>query len=62
MKPVQRFDRGLIQKGDEKDGFLRARVSIARVGVFPYLYLDCQFRHEAKLPEDLFSEITINTA
>jgi hypothetical protein len=62
MKPVQRFDRGLIQKVDEKDGFLRARVSIARVGVFPYLYHDGQIRHEAKLPEDLFSEITINTA
>lgn len=62
MKPVQRFDRGIIQKVDEKDGFLRARVSIARAGVFPYLYHDGQIRYEAKLPEDLFSEITINTA
>ncbi len=57
-----RLDRGTIQKTGSGDGFLRARVTIARDGVFPYLMPNGQMRLEAKLPEDIFSEITIDSA
>lgn len=57
-----RYDRGQIETIERGDGFLRARVSIARAGVFPYLTPSGDIRMEAKLPEDIFSEITINSA
>lgn len=57
-----RYDRGMIETIERGDGFLRARVSIARAGVFPYLTSSGQIRMEAKLPEDIFSDITIKSA
>jgi hypothetical protein len=62
MKNEHRYDKGIAQAQSFGDGFLRARVTIARPGVFPYLTKDGTIRWEAKLPEDLFSDITINTA
>ncbi|MEW6525078.1 MAG: DUF2213 domain-containing protein [Spirochaetota bacterium] len=62
MKNEHRYDKGIAQAQSFGDGFLRARVTIARPGVFPYLTRDGNIRWEAKLPEDLFSDITINTA
>ncbi len=68
MKPEKkfdsefRFDRGQIETLMRGDGFLRARVSIARPGVFPYFTPSGDIRMEAKLPGDLFSDITINSA
>lgn len=62
MKNEHRYDKGIAQAQSFGDGFLRARVTIARPGVFPYLTKDGNIRWEAKLPEDLFSDITINTA
>lgn len=57
-----RYDRGNIEITGRGDGFLRARLSIARPGVFPYLTPSGDIRMEAKLPEDIFSEMTINSA
>lgn len=57
-----RFDRGTVEPIEQGDGFLRCKVTIAKSGVFPYLYPDGSIRLEAKLPEELFSEITLNTA
>lgn len=57
-----RYDRGTIEILERGDGFLRTRVSIARAGVFPYLTPAGEIRMEAKLPEDIFSEITIKSA
>ncbi|HPA70779.1 MAG TPA: DUF2213 domain-containing protein [Spirochaetota bacterium] len=61
-KKVFRYDRGTIEPFERGDGFLRARVTIARPGVFPYLTPQGTIRMEAKLPDDLFSEITIESA
>ncbi len=61
-KTVFRYDKGTIEPIERVDGFLRARVSIARDGVFPYLTPSGTIRMEAKLPEDIFSELTIETA
>lgn len=57
-----RYDRGTIEALERGDGFLRARVTIARAGVFPYLTPSGDIRMEAKLPEDIFSDITIKSA
>ncbi len=57
-----RYDHGTIETLERGNGFLRARVLIARPGVFPYLTPSGDIRMEAKLPEDIFSEITIDSA
>lgn len=57
-----RYDRGYIEPIQTKDGFLRAKVTFARVGVFAYSDANGQIRQEAKLPEELFSEFTIQSA
>ncbi|MBN2157915.1 MAG: DUF2213 domain-containing protein [Spirochaetes bacterium] len=61
-KTAYRFDTGTIESLSGQDGFLRARVAIARDGVFPYLNPDGTIRMEAKLPDEIFSDITIDTA
>ena len=57
-----RYDRGSIEIAERGNDFLRAKVVIARPGVFPYLTKSGKIQYEAKLPADLFSEITINSA
>lgn len=48
---------------DPNTGFLNARnVPIARVGVFPYIRKDGAVVKEAKLPEDLLSDATVDSA
>lgn len=61
-KRAYRFDTGTIESISNEDGFLRARVAIARDGVFPYLNPDGTIRMEAKLPDEIFSDFTIDTA
>lgn len=46
---------------ESRDGFLRARVTIAKTGVFPYIR-NGKIRREAKLPEELFSDATLDSA
>lgn len=43
------------------EGFLKAKISIARPGVFQYFYAD-GMRNEAKLPGDILSQATIDSA
>lgn len=62
MKRVYRYDRGTVEVLERGKGFIRARVAIARAGVFPYLSPDGGIRMEAKLPEEIFSDVTIETA
>ncbi len=62
VKTAYRYDTGTIEGVASDGGFLRARVHIARDGVFPYLHPDGRLVMEAKLPEDIFSEFTIQTA
>lgn len=57
-----RFDIAQVEKTGEENGFLRAKVTLAKAGVFPYMYPDGKLRFEAKLPEELFSTETINSA
>jgi len=42
--------------------FLRARVVLARTGVFPYVYPDGSVKMEAKLPEELSRTETVKSA
>ena len=48
---------------DSQTGFLRAKnVPIARVGVFPYLKADGSLTMEAKLPDELLADSTVESA
>lgn len=60
-KRVTRHDIGTLDVLSSGDGFLRARVRFARAGVFPYV-ADGVTRYEAKLPEELFSVSTLDSA
>ncbi|EKN88905.1 PF09979 family protein [Leptospira interrogans str. 2003000735] len=60
MQRVITFDRGELEVIETDEGFLRAYVTIARVGVFPYLRNGKVYK-EAKLPEELFRPETINS-
>ncbi|MCB1202551.1 MAG: DUF2213 domain-containing protein [Leptospiraceae bacterium] len=56
-----RFDIGELSTVPG-EGFKRCRVKIARPGVFPYMHTDGRVRLEAKLPQDLFSRATVDSA
>lgn len=58
---VFRLDNGYLQNITTSDGFLRAKVSIAKTGVFSYLHADGKIIKEAKLPEELFSQATLDS-
>jgi hypothetical protein len=62
MPTAYRYDQGELSIIERGNGFLRARVTLARAGVFPYLHQDGQIRLEAKLPDEIFSEATIESA
>lgn len=62
IQHTTRYDRGIIEPISYGDGFMRAKVTIARAGVFPYVTHDGKIRKEAKLPDDLFSRATIDSA
>jgi uncharacterized protein len=61
-KVQTRFDTAEASIISEGEGFLRLAVTIARPGVFPYLRGDGSVAFEAKLPEDILSPDTINSA
>lgn len=60
-KRIERRDIGTLDVLNHGDGFLRARVRFARAGVFPYV-VDGKTVYEAKLPEEIFSLSTIDSA
>lgn len=57
-----RYDHGELVLRKTEGGFRRYDVKIARAGVFPYVYQDGSIRMEAKLPDDLFSKTTLDSA
>lgn len=60
-----RFDTAAIGKfeTDAQNGFLTIRdVPIAKIGVFPYKLADGSVRMEAKLPQELLSDSTVESA
>ncbi len=62
MRTESRYDRAIITPISSENGFFKCRVAIARPGVFPYLYADGSLRMEAKLPEEIHSAETIESA
>ena len=57
-----RIDSGTVSQVRNDNGILQARVNLSRVGVFPYVYSDGRIVKEAKLPDQLFSPQTIESA
>jgi len=55
------YDKGDFEVLETQEGFLKAKVTIAKPGVFPYVE-DGQIIYHAKLPQDLFSKTTIDSA
>lgn len=60
-KRIERRDIGALDVLNHGDGFLRAKVRFARAGVFPYV-IGGKTVYEAKLPEEIFSLSTIDSA
>lgn len=56
-----KIDKGKFKIIETGEGFLKARISIARPGVFPYTKSDGSISYEAKLPNDLYSKSTMNS-
>lgn len=57
-----RIDKGFISGYRKDDGSLVANVRLTKTGVFPYLHSDGRIIKEAKLPEELFKDSTIQSA
>lgn len=66
MKKFFTVDKAAIDNIEQFDGFLRARITIARPGVFPYIVQSDTGQevvmHKAKLPEDLFTREALDSA
>lgn len=58
---ILRIDTGTIERFGEGQ-FARFKVRMAKPGVFPYLHSDGKILLEAKLPEEIFSPATIESA
>lgn len=62
---VQRYDKMLITDSmlkKDSAGFLTVTAPITRPGVFPYQRQDGTIQYEAKLPDDVFSDLAIYSA
>ncbi|WP_088005612.1 DUF2213 domain-containing protein [Indiicoccus explosivorum] len=60
---VQRYDKVMILDYQEtSEGYLTVDTPITRPGVFPYQRQDGTIQMEAKLPDDVFSDLTIRSA
>lgn len=60
---VQRYDKVMILDYQETaEGYLTVDAPITRPGVFPYQRNDGTVQMEAKLPDDVFSDLTIRSA
>lgn len=55
------FDKGNFQVIETHEGFLKAKVTLARPGVFQYLEGD-KLTYQAKLPEHILSKKTLESA
>lgn len=60
---IQRYDKAFITDFSEtNEGYLTVNAPITRPGVFPYMRADGSLKMEAKLPEELFSSTTVQSA
>lgn len=60
---LQRYDRTYIKDyGETPEGYLTVEVPITKPGVFPYRRSDGNVQMEAKLPDEIFSDLTIRSA
>lgn len=60
---LQRYDKTLIKDyGKTPEGYLTVQVPITRPGVFPYRRADGTIQMKSKLPDEIFSDLTIRSA
>lgn len=60
---IQRYDKAsVLSFRKDGDGYLTVTAGITRPGVFPYRRGDGALQWEAKLPEDIFSTATVESA
>ena len=57
-----RIDSASLSNVKFDNGMLTAKVNLTKAGVYPYLYSDGRLVKEAKLPEEIFSAATIDSA
>ena len=57
-----RIDNATLSNVKFDNGMLTAKVNLTKAGVYPYLYSDGRLIKEAKLPEEIFSQATIDSA
>ena len=57
-----RIDKADLSNVKFDNGMLTAKVNLTKAGVYPYLYSDGRLVKEAKLPEEIFSAATIDSA
>ena len=57
-----RIDNATLSNVKFDNGMLTAKVNLTKAGVYPYLYSDGRLVKEAKLPEEIFSQATIDSA
>ncbi|MFB6475765.1 DUF2213 domain-containing protein [Paenibacillus glucanolyticus] len=59
----QRYDRAMVlDYHEEVNGYMTVTAAITRPGVFPYRRADGSIQFEAKLPDDIFSDMVIQSA
>lgn len=59
----QRYDRAMVlDYAPDSSGYMTVTAAITRPGVFPYRRADGSIQFEAKLPDDIFSDLTIQSA
>lgn len=60
MRDCKRIGFGTIERLDSGDSFpFKVKITLAKVGVLPYINADGTVTNEAKLPEDLFHADTV---
>ena len=57
-----RIDKADLSNARMDNGVLIAKVNLTKAGVYPYLHSDGRLVYEAKLPEEIFSTATIDSA
>jgi hypothetical protein len=57
-----RIDKANLSNVKFDNGMLTAKVNLTKAGVYQYLYSDGRVVKEAKLPEEIFSQATIDSA
>lgn len=61
MNKTLRFDTAVIKATRNDDGFIYDSPIVTRTGVFPYRNPDGSIRYELRLPEEVFSQDSLDT-